>query len=238
MHGLYIFQQIIALNNTQPATITPPQQFATGYGTDKTSDAMHVSANACFHSLRVALVLGTVLALLPLCPLEATVQVTADAWFFEINGDDGSYLASQDVTDPKYLKSKKVVVGSASTFAPKEWGGCKDWREEQNDGDLPYWTTYMGEQFYRVRCAPQTAEPPVKRRTEQMLVNRWYAGPDSARYFALAFRLRTLPHVAPGEPRKTGYIAQWHHGGNGPPAARLSWVAEDGQLYLQGGIWG
>ena len=86
----------------------------------------------------------------------------------------------------------------------------------------------MGTNAYTVWCDTPPADE--HKRSEQMLLKRWYGGSDSRRYFTLAFRVRNLPASVPNG--KRGYITQWHQGANGPPPIRAQWVVRDGKYYL------
>jgi len=131
-------------------------------------------------------------------------QVGPDAWFFEIDGDDGDWLEdTKGESDPAYLPALDVNLTDGSRSWGRRQMPCANWAPTI---DAPY----MGRQSYRVHCEGSGDQ----RRSEQMLLYVWYPNADdSQRYFSLAFRLVELPDAPPPETR--GYIAQLHQGERG-----------------------
>jgi len=173
-------------------------------------------------------------------------QVGPGAWYFEIDADYDSVLGPLESNVSHSLPSRTITDGEApnrhTTYAPRQGlrtdydhlPACSSWFHQSS-------YSYMGAQSYRV-----TAQYPGRRtlgdddeqtrRSEQMLLEDWYTGPDSTRYFTLAFRF----NVINGPPQESGgYIAQWHHGHEAPPAMMLAWEYEPqtGIYYLRSGVY-
>ena len=141
----------------------------------------------------------------------AIAQVGPDAWFFEIDGDYGDFLADlySDGGDPEYLPSLDVNLANDPAHS---WGRrqspCDNWAHTTE-------APYMGSQSYRAHC--DGAGP--QRRTEQMILSDWIPdADDSQRYLSLAFRLKELPTAI-----SRGYVGQLHQGGTGAPPFRFQW---------------
>jgi Concanavalin A-like lectin/glucanases superfamily len=245
----------------------------------------------------VRLLVTLVLAVAPLLEAllssrPALVQVSAEVWFFEIDGDYGSVLGPERIPSSSYtIPSRNITDGEGSTppstYAPQQGYafsgicGCENSglgnvcvmhydacsagftptcnpKKGANGGGcggcacprpgLPACTNwwhepsapYMGKMSYRVECrypGGQSQDPPQgePRRSEQMLLNDWFTGDDSARYFTLAFKFAIHQNAVPQVPG--GYITQWHQGGSGPPPVRLSWVYDNGAYYLEAGVY-
>jgi hypothetical protein len=153
----------------------------------------------------------------------AIAQVTPGAQYYEVDGDYGSRIenvAGKGAGSHAY-DAAEIVDGGDSTYATRDADYCTDFVHTTL-------APYMGAQAYSVTCGPNQADET--RRSEQMLVNQWYAGSDAQRYVSFAYRLRDLSTTPPD--RSTGYIAQWHEGGQGPPPVRLQWYYFDGAYHL------
>ena len=151
---------------------------------------------------------------------DASAQVSADDWFFEIDGDYGSMIDNRKSNNGGHDQdANEISDGGGTTWGNRDSTNCSHWG---HTADVPY----MGSQAYRVSCAA-SADPNISVRSEQHFVSGWRPGDDSARTLSLAIRLNGVPAI----PTSAGgaFIAQLH--GEGIPFV-LRWVAEPGVGYF------
>jgi len=147
----------------------------------------------------------------------ARFLVTPDDGYWELDGDYGSEVADKD-HDKRTLLSDDITEDGITTAGRRDNPDCSHWSHKDFRETAPY----MGENVYRVSCdGPDTC----RRRSEQMMLASWWPGPDSTRYFSLAFKFVELPDD-PVIPKV--FVAQLHQGGTGPPPFQVAWSFEDG----------